>query len=317
MLAAADNRGQLRRPLAASPRASRSGPCARARHTRLADSNRRPVTPQARPITSSSLRKRGRPMRATSRSVAALPTATGTAAISSMARPRAEHRVLSRCFGRAVRARTARSGGSGAVRPGRDGSGQQPHLWAVDPNGERARYGNRRTYRGRRMSRDFTGGYGPEAFSLRSAKPGRHRVVARFFGHRQPIVARATTLQPTLQTRVGTPKAIERSVFAAPAETRRRSNGRRVRRRCANVRRRGGRHRASHAPVSGAGAACYDPHAAPVTSRRDHASDRGPTRRRASIAAPSPRPASARLPGSGSAPGSRSDGATVKTSIRP
>lgn len=85
-------------------------------------------------------------------------------------------------------------------------------LWVTDPNGERAFYGNRLTWQGGRMSMDFTGGYGPEEFSLRQAKPGRYRVEANFFGHRQQIVAGATTLQVTLTTGFGTPHARAQAV---------------------------------------------------------------------------------------------------------
>ena len=78
-------------------------------------------------------------------------------------------------------------------------------LWVIDPNGERAFYGRRLTYQGGRMSNDFTGGYGPEEFSLRTAKPGTYTVRAQFYGHNQQIVAPATTLMLTFSTGFGTP----------------------------------------------------------------------------------------------------------------
>jgi Ca-activated chloride channel homolog len=77
-------------------------------------------------------------------------------------------------------------------------------LWVTDPNGEKAFYGTRLTYQGGRMSRDFTGGYGPEEFSLRHAKPGQYKVEANFYGHHQQIVAGATTIQVALMTGFGT-----------------------------------------------------------------------------------------------------------------
>jgi tetratricopeptide (TPR) repeat protein len=85
-------------------------------------------------------------------------------------------------------------------------------LWVTDPNGERAYYGHRLTYQGGRMSADFTGGYGPEEFSLKTAKPGRYQIHANFYGHRQQIVAGATTLQVKLTTGFGTPRAEERII---------------------------------------------------------------------------------------------------------
>ncbi len=85
-------------------------------------------------------------------------------------------------------------------------------LRVTDPNGERAYYGNRLTYQGGRMSLDFTGGYGPEEFSLKVAKPGKYKVEAQFFGNRQQIVAGATTLSLRLTTGFGTAKQKDESV---------------------------------------------------------------------------------------------------------
>jgi Ca-activated chloride channel homolog len=77
-------------------------------------------------------------------------------------------------------------------------------LWVTDPNGEKASYQNRMTYQGGRMSLDFTGGYGPEEFSLKVAKPGKYRVQAQYFGDRRQNVTGATTLQMRLTTDFGT-----------------------------------------------------------------------------------------------------------------
>jgi Ca-activated chloride channel homolog len=77
-------------------------------------------------------------------------------------------------------------------------------LWVTDPNGEKASYSNRMTYQGGRMSLDFTGGYGPEEFSLKVAKPGKYRVQAQYFGDRRQNVTGATTLQMRLTTGFGT-----------------------------------------------------------------------------------------------------------------
>jgi hypothetical protein len=85
-------------------------------------------------------------------------------------------------------------------------------LWVIDPNGEKAFYGHQLTYQGGRMSRDFTGGYGPEEFALRSAKPGKYIVQAQFYGHRQQVVAPATTLMLRLATGFGTPAQKEEMI---------------------------------------------------------------------------------------------------------
>ncbi|WP_242004243.1 VIT domain-containing protein [Xanthomonas sontii] len=85
-----------------------------------------------------------------------------------------------------------------------DSDNSDMDLWVTDPNGERCFYGNRATYQGGQLSPDFTGGYGPEEFSLRTAKPGKYKVEANFFGERQPLVTGATTLHLQLSTGWGT-----------------------------------------------------------------------------------------------------------------
>ena len=77
-------------------------------------------------------------------------------------------------------------------------------LWVTDPNDEKVYYANRLGYQGGSMSRDFTGGYGPEEFSLRDAKPGKYKVQAQFYGNRQQVVSGATTLMLRLSTGFGT-----------------------------------------------------------------------------------------------------------------
>jgi hypothetical protein len=77
-------------------------------------------------------------------------------------------------------------------------------LWMTDPDGEKAFYGHRLTYQGGRMSLDFTGGYGPEEFSLKRAKPGKYKVEAHYFGDRRQNITGVTTLQVKLATKFGT-----------------------------------------------------------------------------------------------------------------
>jgi len=93
-----------------------------------------------------------------------------------------------------------------------DADNSDMDLWVTDPNGERCYYARAATMQGGRISRDFTGGYGPEEFSLRRAKPGKYQVQANFFGHRQQLVAGATTVQLHLTTGFGTPEAKEEMI---------------------------------------------------------------------------------------------------------
>ena len=86
-------------------------------------------------------------------------------------------------------------------------------LWVTDPNNEKVFYANRLGYQGGSMSRDFTGGYGPEEFSLRNAKPGKYKVQAHFYGNRQQVVAGATTLMLRLSTGFGTPQQKDENII--------------------------------------------------------------------------------------------------------
>jgi uncharacterized protein YfaP (DUF2135 family) len=86
-------------------------------------------------------------------------------------------------------------------------------LWVTDPNGEKVFYQNKLGYQGGSLSSDFTGGYGPEEFSLRNAKPGKYRVEAHFFGNHQQIVSGATTLMLRFNTGFGTAQQKDEDVI--------------------------------------------------------------------------------------------------------
>lgn len=93
-----------------------------------------------------------------------------------------------------------------------DSDNSDMDLWVTDPNGEKAFYGNRLTAQGGRMSEDFTGGYGPEEFALRTALPGTYRIEANFYGSRQQVVTGPTTLMLWLSTGFGTAAQEDRRV---------------------------------------------------------------------------------------------------------
>ena len=83
-------------------------------------------------------------------------------------------------------------------------------LHVVDPNGEEVYYGHARSRQGGAITRDATGGYGPEEFALRVAKPGRYRIEAQFYGHRQQVLLSSTGLMLWLSSRWGTPQQEDR-----------------------------------------------------------------------------------------------------------
>ncbi|MGH6610645.1 MAG: DUF2135 domain-containing protein, partial [Burkholderiaceae bacterium] len=77
-------------------------------------------------------------------------------------------------------------------------------LHVIDPNGDEVYYGRNLSYQGGAITRDATGGYGPEEFALRNAKPGKYRVEANFFGHRQQVLTSSTGLMLWLSSGFGT-----------------------------------------------------------------------------------------------------------------
>ncbi len=82
-------------------------------------------------------------------------------------------------------------------------------LHVIDPNGDEVYYGRNLSYQGGAITRDATGGYGPEEFALRNAKPGKYRVEANFFGHRQQVLASSTGLMLWLSSGFGTPAQLD------------------------------------------------------------------------------------------------------------
>ncbi len=67
-------------------------------------------------------------------------------------------------------------------------------LWVTDPRGEKCMYSHNRTEIGGRLSRDFTGGFGPEQFLLKKAIKGKYKIETNFYGERQVSVSGPTTL---------------------------------------------------------------------------------------------------------------------------
>ncbi len=85
-------------------------------------------------------------------------------------------------------------------------------LHVTDPNGEEVYYAHRNSYQGGALSRDFTGGYGPEEFILRDPKPGEYTVSVVYFGSRLAQLTRGATVNLALQTGFGTPNQRQQPV---------------------------------------------------------------------------------------------------------
>ena len=82
-------------------------------------------------------------------------------------------------------------------------------LHVIDPNGEEVYFGHSQSYQGGVITRDATGGYGPEEFALKVAKPGKYRVEANFYGHRQQVLINSTGLMLWLSSGFGKPTQID------------------------------------------------------------------------------------------------------------
>ena len=83
-------------------------------------------------------------------------------------------------------------------------------LHVLEPSGEEAYYGNRRTQSGGFVSEDVTTGYGPEEYLLKTAGRGTYRVLAHYYAsHRQQLTG-ATTVTATVYTDWGSARETRR-----------------------------------------------------------------------------------------------------------
>lgn len=76
-------------------------------------------------------------------------------------------------------------------------------LWVTDPDGEKCFYGHKLTFAGGRISRDFTQGYGPEEFMIKSAPKGKYKIEANYFGNHQQKILQPVVVQAEVYTNFG------------------------------------------------------------------------------------------------------------------
>ncbi len=76
-------------------------------------------------------------------------------------------------------------------------------LWVTDPRGEKCFYSNKNTKIGGLMSYDFTGGYGPEEFNIKTGMPGEYKIEVNYFGSSQQTIAGPTTIMIKVYTNYG------------------------------------------------------------------------------------------------------------------
>jgi tetratricopeptide (TPR) repeat protein len=93
-----------------------------------------------------------------------------------------------------------------------DADNTDVNLAVTDPNGQVLYPGGGISFQGGRMSQNYSGGYGPEEYSLRKAKPGKYQFVAHFAGQRQQFVGGGSTYAHLrVYTRFGNGAQTERS----------------------------------------------------------------------------------------------------------
>ncbi len=73
-------------------------------------------------------------------------------------------------------------------------------LHVLEPNGEEAYYGHRRTSEGGFVSEDVTTGYGPEEYLRKDAESGIYKVLSNYFASHQTALTGATTVTATVYT---------------------------------------------------------------------------------------------------------------------
>ncbi|HLL53688.1 MAG TPA: DUF2135 domain-containing protein, partial [Myxococcaceae bacterium] len=85
-------------------------------------------------------------------------------------------------------------------------------LWVTEPTGEKCYYSNNLTEIGGAITRDFTQGYGPEAYAIRRAIAGKYVIQTNYYGTREQTLTGPTTLQAEVITRFGRPDESRRSL---------------------------------------------------------------------------------------------------------
>jgi uncharacterized protein YfaP (DUF2135 family) len=76
-------------------------------------------------------------------------------------------------------------------------------LWVTEPSGEKCFYSHNLTAIGGMISRDFTGGYGPEEYLVKRALAGAYKVQTNFYGSRSVSLTGPTTVQAIVITDFG------------------------------------------------------------------------------------------------------------------
>jgi len=85
-------------------------------------------------------------------------------------------------------------------------------LWVTEPTGEKAYYSNPLSAIGGKVSRDFTQGYGPEEYSLRTLIPGAYKIEANYYGSSQQTLTGPATVKAIVFTNYGRPDEVRQEI---------------------------------------------------------------------------------------------------------
>ncbi len=91
-------------------------------------------------------------------------------------------------------------------------------LWVTDPFNDKCFYSHPLTRCGGYMSRDFTGGYGPEEFLIKKAPDGKYKVQINYYGTSQQTIQGPVNIQIQMFTNYGTKQQEVKEVTMRLAE---------------------------------------------------------------------------------------------------
>jgi len=93
-----------------------------------------------------------------------------------------------------------------------DADNSDMDLWVIEPTGEKCYYSHPSTKIGGRLSRDLTGGYGPEEYMVKKALPGKYQIKVNYYGSRQQKMAGPTTVMLQIFTNYGRPNETKQEI---------------------------------------------------------------------------------------------------------
>lgn len=91
-------------------------------------------------------------------------------------------------------------------------------LWVIDPNDEKCYYQNTLNKSGGMITRDFTDGYGPEAFLIKKAPKGKYIIQANYYGTREQTLIGPTTVYLDVYTYYGTDRETKKTIMLRLSE---------------------------------------------------------------------------------------------------